>query len=324
MTMVGKRERRPSIDAFRGLAIVLMVAANFLAGVTVVPGWLRHAPDIGLTVIDVIAPMFITAIGLTYASSARSRRERSGTRETVMHLLRRYLAIAGIGALLAAGEGIFMPGGAAHPWGVLQAIGFAGVLLLPLAFAPSWARLVAGLGLLAGYQLMLDRAWLGVVLTSSHGGLPGTLGWAGMLSLATVVGDVFSVADGRRAARILVPLAILAAGVGLALLTPVSKNRVSSSYVLVSLGICSVLFLGFHALFDLGGVRIPHLEAWGANPLLLYLLHELLLGVFVLPGVPALYAEAPVWLAAVELLALLGVLGAVAEALRRRGAVYSV
>ena len=56
---------------FRGLAIVLMILANFLAGAAVVPGWLKHAPDAGLTVIDLIAPFFIFAIGLPGADRDR-------------------------------------------------------------------------------------------------------------------------------------------------------------------------------------------------------------------------------------------------------------
>ena len=61
--------RFDAVDQFRGLAIVLMVLANYLAGVDIVPAWLRHAPDIGLTVIDLIAPFFIFAIGITYGIS---------------------------------------------------------------------------------------------------------------------------------------------------------------------------------------------------------------------------------------------------------------
>jgi predicted acyltransferase len=316
--MEASRERLGSIDAFRGLAIVLMVAANYLAGVSSVPAGLRHAPDIGLTVIDLIAPMFVCAMGLTYVPSALSRREREGARQAVFHHLRRYLAIAGVGALLAAGEMIFMPGGARYPWGVLQALGFSGVLILPLVFSPTWARLVAGVGLLAVYQIALDHSWLSLVLASSHGGLPGTLSWAGMLALATVLGDLYRRSERRWLAKLLAPVVLLGAGLLLALVAPMSKNRVSSSYVLVSLGTCAAAYLGFQALCDTSGVRIRHLEAWGANPLLLYLLHELALGLVVLPGVASWYAEAPVWLVVLQLAVLLALLGGIAELLRRR------
>jgi predicted acyltransferase len=41
--------RSEALDEFRGLAIIGMVAANFLAGVASVPAWFKHAPDAGLT-----------------------------------------------------------------------------------------------------------------------------------------------------------------------------------------------------------------------------------------------------------------------------------
>ena len=65
--------RIEAVDQYRGLAIVLMVIANHLADIASVPGWLKHAPDVGLTPIDLIAPFFIFAIGLTYGPSYRGR-----------------------------------------------------------------------------------------------------------------------------------------------------------------------------------------------------------------------------------------------------------
>ncbi len=54
--------RSAALDQFRGLAIALMVPANYLEHIAIVPAWLKHAPDIGFTVIDLIAPMFIFAL----------------------------------------------------------------------------------------------------------------------------------------------------------------------------------------------------------------------------------------------------------------------
>ncbi len=55
------------------------------------------------------------------------------------------------------------------------------------------------------------------------------------------------------------------------------------------------------------------------NPMILYLLHGVLIGVFLLPAVPGLYVEAPLWLAALEVGAILVVLSLVARYLRIRG-----
>jgi len=75
MPEIPKSNRLISIDYFRGQAIILMVLSNYSVGVIAVPSWLKHAQDIGLTINDLIAPIFIFAIGLTYGLSVRTRSE---------------------------------------------------------------------------------------------------------------------------------------------------------------------------------------------------------------------------------------------------------
>ena len=305
---------------FRGLAIVLMVAANYLAGVRIVPAWLKHAPDVGFTLIDVIAPMFIFAIGLTCRVSFLRRRAREGTGGAVSHHVRRYLAIAGIGAIISAGEDLFGLSESVQAWGVLQAIGLSGLAVLPLLLLAWPWRLLAALLLLAGYQLLLDRFWLAIVLSSSHGGLPGTLGWAGMLCLATVLADCIGSPEAPAWRGAVGALGVLLAGLLVGLWVPVSKNRVSSSYVLLSTGASALAYVLVRLAADRAGWRCRALERWGANPLLLYVLHYLLLALVVLPGRAPWYAEASWWLACLQLAFMLVALGLVARALARRGA----
>jgi predicted acyltransferase len=50
--------RISSIDQLRVLSIVLMVLANYLTGVNLVPPLLKHAPDVGLPAINLLAPLF--------------------------------------------------------------------------------------------------------------------------------------------------------------------------------------------------------------------------------------------------------------------------
>lgn len=314
--------RLEAIDQFRGFAIFTMVLANYLAGVRWIPAWLKHAPDVGLTVIDLIAPFFIFAIGLTYGRSAVRRLARHGWGGTLTHFFRRFLTLLGLGALLAAGETLLLE---PQNWGVLQAIGVAGLVTLPLIFWPAWSRVLLGLALLGGYQWLLDRFWLSTVLHSSHGGLLGALSWSAMLILATALADLALDLRGATAApaphglrNLAVATALtLAAGLALAVWVPVSKNRVSASYVLISLGASAGVFTVFSLLQ--GRLRLPLLAAWGQNPLLLYTLHLILLGLMVLPGVPGWYAEAPAWLVAAQAVGLLAVLSAVAVGMVRRG-----
>ncbi len=338
------RGRDESIDAFRGLAIILMVLANYLADVAVVPPWLKHAPDVGLTVTDLIAPFFVFAIGLTYGPSFRRRMTGQGPGRAAGHAVGRFLAFIGIGAIISAGQTALGMNGTGVDWGVLQAIGAAGLLTLPTLFlAPRWRSLIA-LGLLGAYQVMVDTGWLAIVLASPHGGIHGSLAWAAMMILSTAVADDSGVSvEGGAAGPVVRPGRVgappplawrlaawsavaLAAGALLALLlpalAPVSKNRVSASYVLVSLGASGLLFWLFRLALSGSRTGIPLLRAWGKNPLLLYVLHFLLLAVVVLPGVPWWHDQASPLLTVVQSIAIVAVLSVVAVVLERRGRVF--
>ena len=314
--------RDPGIDSFRGLAIVMMVIANYLEHIRVVPGWLKHAPDVGITVIDFIAPFFIFAIGLTFGASVRRRREREGWQRCIEHTVRRAMALAGIGALFSLGElGFgFNPGG--YPWGTLQAIGVAILLGFPFLFLPWPARLAAGLALLAGYQLLVDRVWLARVIAAPQAGLPGTLSWAVLLILATTFADLST--GGKGASYLALALLLLAAGIALSPLIPVSKHRMSLSFDLIVTGTGALVSAAFRLsrAARLRAMRV--LAVWGTNPLLLYVTHLVLLAVFLVPAAPRWHVEAPVWQAALQGAAFVALLQALAWWLHRRRIVVSL
>jgi predicted acyltransferase len=308
--------RLPALDQFRGFAILGMVIVNYLARIQIVPSWLKHAPDAGLTVADLVAPFFIFAIGLTYRASFERRVEKAGLRTALLHALQRNLVLIGIGAILSASES--MLGIDNHSsWGVLQAIGVAGIInLLFIRLPLPWTALV-GLGLLGSYQYMLDNSWKELVLHSSHGGILGSLSWAAMLTLATVLAGWFF--DPKQRARLfpLAAAACLVGGLFLSTISSISKNRVSAAYVLVSLGISALLFLVFYLLSERARLRMQLLELWGRNPLALYLLHLLFLGLFALPPIPWWYEQAPFLLVLAQAAALIAFLTGTAVWLER-------
>jgi predicted acyltransferase len=277
-----------AIDQFRGFAIVSMVLANYLAGINWVPSMLKHAPDVGLTAIDIIAPMFIFAIGLTYGSSFKRRLVREGPTATYQHFFTRFAALVGLGAIFSAGEIWIGENTSGVNWGVLQAIGAAGLITLPLLQLQTKWRVASGLVLLCGYQVLLDHFWLPKILNSPHGGLGGSLGWAAMLILATALADLYNNQERGRKSFFVASLLTLAIGTALTVWVPISKNRVSASYVLVSLGVSSILFIIFHWIIDQWHLKLTLLSMWGQNSLLLYVLHLLLLGFMVLcQAIPA-------------------------------------
>jgi predicted acyltransferase len=312
-------ERIDAIDQFRGFAILLMVVINYLSGIETIPDWLKHVPDIGMNFPDLGTPVFIFAIGLTYGLSYRRRCQKDGLRDTLGHFLRRYLSFIGLGAIITAGQSALGIKTELLDWGVLQAIGVAGLLTLGVISTPTWTRLGIGLGLLALYQVLLDRFWLDLVLGSQHGGLPGTLSWTAILILSTVCGDIFQRED-QRGVFPWVSLAFLAGGFVLRILVPVSKNRVSASYDLITLGFSGLVF----SIFYLAKFRLPFFSAWGRNPLLLYLLAFLITGLFVLPGIPGWYVEAPLWLIGIQTVILLLILSGVAVYWYKKNITFSM
>jgi predicted acyltransferase len=103
---------------------------------------------------------------------------------------------------------------------------------------------------------------------------------------------------------------------------PVSKNRVSASYVLISLGASALLFGLFHLLCDRRGLSFKVFEVWGQNPLLLYVLHQIFLGLIVLPPWPFWNVDAPIWLAVLQMAGLVAVLSWIGLLLQRKKWVF--
>lgn len=312
--------RDESIDLFRGLAVALMVPANYLEHVAVVPPWLKHAPDVGLTMVDFVAPFFVFAIGLTLPGSLRRRHASEGTRRATEHLLRRCLALIGLGALFSLGETSygFNPGGL--QWGTLQAIGAASLLASPLVLLAPGPRFASAIALLGAYQFGLGHGWLARVLASPQAGLPGVLAWSALLAMATVAGELLPTRP-----RLLGTLGLgaLAAGAASAFVTPLSKHRMSTPFVLVAFGAALLVFLAVRAL-NRRGWRAEGLRAWGGNPLVLYCAHLVLLGAFLVPEARWWHIDASLPQAAVQFVVYAGVLHGLAVSLWRRGMVITL
>ncbi len=317
------RKRLESIDEFRGFAILLMVLADYLEGPVVVPAWLKHAQDIGLTEPDIIAPMFILAIGLTFGLSWRRRMARDGAKKTIQHFVVRYLAFVGIGALLTVLGNLSGVEVDPSNWGLLQAVGVAGLITLVFIGLPARVRWLAGIGLLAVYQIVLDRFWLADVLQSTHGGLMGALSWGAMMILATVLGDLFHDEHTRKWFPSVSAVTLLM-GLVLLLIVPVSKHRISASYVLITLGGSGLVFWLFHVLDRRFAWTVPVLNVWGRNSLVLYVLHGLVLGIFVAPGIPGWYTQAPAWLVVLQALVMVGTLSLIGWLLDRKGLTFTL
>lgn len=325
-------ERIPSIDCFRGFTIMLMVTVNYLAGINIVPAALKHAREIlsqtsglNFTVTDLVAPSFMFIIGITYKLSFEKRVEKNGFSATCYDFATRYLAITGMGAFFTGASALVEPKEAVGAWGVLEAIGAAGLIALAFVRTGTAVRFIAGLALLGGWQALLEKVLdVAKVASSAQGGITAIMSWGGLMLIATAMGDIFIKVKGYKLPFAAIGAALLGGGLMLSLFFTASKHRVSASYVLISLGIGSLCLFAFHVFLTLTKLRLEPLRWWGKNPLLLYLIHMGLLGVTFIPGNEGWYVNASPWSAALQATAFVGVLFIIAWLLDKKRVYFKI
>ena len=282
------RSRNLAIDRFRGALVILMVGGDYLAGVQLVPAYLKHADDIGFTVADTVASAFVFTIGLTFTSSFERRRRESGSTSAYRHFVVRYLALIGIGAILTAGG--TSVAGVHTDWGVLQALGLAGLICLAFVRLPTWARFLTGALLLVAYQLALDawcarrgRALQSTASSSARSPWPPCC--------VPLDGGRRPLAPGPHASYALCCTALAVVAAISMLVVPVSKHRVSLSFVLPPWRSARSQVLAVELASRAVPDRAGFLTWWGEDALALYILHLLVLALVTLPAVPWWYAQ---------------------------------
>ncbi len=282
----------------------------------------------GYSVADLVAPMFVVAMALTVGPSMRRRREVDGTSAAYRHLATPGLVLIGIGAVISSGQAIVQPvPGVSGYWGVLQALGGATLLLLPVVFAPPIVRALGGLLCLATYQWLFDHAWSATVLHTSHNGLPGVVSWAALLMLATALVEACRhVHDPARRLELLAVTGMAAVGAALVLArwVDVSKDAASPSYMLLSLGLSLLVLACVCGLVGGHPSRWLAIQRVGRNALLLYLANLLLLAALQLPGADWWYAGAPLWLSLLQASVVAASTIGLATVLDRRGIIVAL
>jgi predicted acyltransferase len=285
-----------------------MVIGDYIAGINWIPSYLKHAPDVGYTIADTVAPAFVFVIGLNYVPSFKARYQEDRFK-AYRHFLVKYLILFALGTLITLGAAwTNRPTG----WGVLESLGVAGMINLAFVLLPTWIRFVLGLLILSFYQYFLDKYFLQTVLTTGHGGLYGAISWSALLLLATVIAELLK--KGRNT-YLLTILGLLALTVISVIITPISKNRVSASYILLSLTITTVVYLLIKFLSKDENKHPGVFTWWGKHALGLYLTHLIILGVFALPEADWWYADVPIWLLLIQLSSILLIMTLIARLL---------
>lgn len=301
-----------SLDAFRGLTVLLMLLVNNVALDNQTPQQLTHAQwNRGVNLADLVFPWFVFCVGVAMPfSSASARRKGLPSWRLDLKILQRGALLVLLGCLLSsalARTPIF-------ELGILQTIGLAYVAGALVVELPKSRRLLMGAMILAVYGAALQ--WLpypgrpvGALSESSNlvqylnGAFLAPIHLKGLLSVApmtalvligSVVGDFLrdrASDEYRRAVwTLILGMALLVPAYFVNQIQPLNKALWTPSYVLLSAGTGTLALAFGYLVIDVRGYR-----AWcypllvpGANAILAYLgpilVKLLILGVWRIPG----------------------------------------
>lgn len=316
-----ERKRYLSIDVFRGITIAVMVFVNFVGEFPNTPSWSKHAPDIGLTYVDLVAPFFIFAISLTYKMSYDHYQKKVGGLENFLRHFRRYVALIGMGMF---SEITLTSTGFYFRWAALQAIGLAGLFTYLFIRFSKKIRLIIASGISIIYTLILETTITidgtpikisDLNLLDVHGGVIGGIGFGLILLFGTVVCESFE----TKKMKDFIFYGIIFTVLGLVtnLFWGISKNRVSISYIFISLGLASLLFYIIWYIYD--SKQITHgfsriFQPIGKNSIFLYIFH----GLLILIGSIIVPEDAPFYLISIIGFGLIAIIWLVAYSLDKK------
>lgn len=268
------KQRIASLDLLRGLAIFLMVIVNSLFDYTAIPSWLKHAPWNGYTLSDLVAPMFLFSIGISYSLSFNKRMKTQGALRTIFHFILRYVILFCFGFF---GEWVVL---GKIGWGVLTMIGAVGIYSLAFMFLKPLPRVVLSVIPFITYEILVYfRVPIVLFVDGGLGGPAATVAWGFIVIAASSTGNWIHDKAQKTVTGVLgIQGAVLTAlGIGLSFLLPFNKHLVSASYILFSTGVSALMMLLFYFLADIWKWKIPVLPVIGRNALVIYILSNLLI-----------------------------------------------
>jgi predicted acyltransferase len=269
------RERWAALDDLRGLAILLMIVVNVGADFAGFPSWLKHAPGPGLTVADVVLPVFLFSLGLSASFSFSRRLAEKGRGRTILHAGYRY------GILFAFGTVGMLTVDRGASWEVLQMLGATGLFSFFFLFLKPVQRLCAAAAILAAVEVLRPLGFSALIAPWYDSGLAGPWGTFSLGAIAitaSAIGEMLRDAQPRRrvGAAGIGGVSLMAAGLLALFLSPFSKHLLSLSYILFTTGIAGAALALLVAATEMGKLRIPLVGCLGRNALLLYMLHAVL------------------------------------------------
>ena len=182
-------ERILSIDAFRGITILVMIFVNELAGIRDIPQWMKHMPadSDAMSFVDVVFPAFLFIVGMSIPFAINDRLAKgSSFIQLQQHILFRTLGLLVLGFFMVNAEGGYNEqamGMSINLWAILF---FAAVILIWKVYRTSNKILVYVLRAI-GFIILIILAIIykgenGEPITPRWWGILGLIGWAYLYS----------------------------------------------------------------------------------------------------------------------------------------------
>ncbi|MBI2424507.1 MAG: hypothetical protein HYV27_16875 [Candidatus Hydrogenedentes bacterium] len=258
------------------------------------------------TYADTIAPLFVFVVGMGMRLSWLRQAQSLAPGAIRKAFLKRYAVMVLIAFAIYPG----------WLWDALMDIGLAGIIAIPLIDKSARVRIAAAAALLLAYQAMFTFTSYGVWLREGafsledpgyvpllvrllplqdylfgarlNGGPLGPLSWVTMLLFGSCAYDWMAARkEGSFVFRCVawgaglcaLAWAFHAAWPGLKPAWPISAHYMTIPFPLWATGLCFLHVLGFYVLCDKLRVVIPTFTPVGMNPLALYIVQSLFLGV---------------------------------------------
>lgn len=294
-------ERLVSLDAFRGLTILLMIVVNTPGSWAYVYPPLRHSEWHGATPTDLVFPFFLFIVGVAMWFSFK-KYDHIMSAPAFLKIIKRTSLIFIIGLFLNA----FPKFNFEHLriMGVLQRIALAyGLASVFVLILPRWGRWAFSAFVLLGYWALMyfmggndpysleqnfatgvdvslfgeNHVYKGFGIPFDPEGLLSTLPAMVNVIFGYLIGEIISLTkDFTQLIKKLLVIGIAGIALGLlwGLVFPINKPIWSSSYVVYTIGIALVMLSLFIWLIDIKGAKkwTTPLLIYGTNPLLIFVL----------------------------------------------------
>lgn len=227
------------IDVQRGAAVFAMIVVNALEPYVAIPAWAKHAVGDRFTFVDLVAPMFVFVMGLSFDFSFDRRRAKDGIAGAVRHMVFRYGLLFFFGL---CGNAFFFVLGLPQEWVILHTLGAVGLIALPfVAIERGVPRVIASVAMMIASQIAMTL-WLRHIMEHNAIVEKATycVGVAGIM--------VFSSAISEKVWRqaplgFLVVLGVVVTTAGLLLrgAIPFDREHASLTYLMLGIGLSATL-----------------------------------------------------------------------------------